>query len=299
MQKCAFVALLGIPNAGKSTLLNSLVGEKVSIVSPKVQTTRQRILGIATKDETQLIFVDTPGLFQPKKRLERAMVEAAWSSYKESDLNAFVVDLSVPIHRPDGQHQKELLDKVSSDKLILVMNKIDVLSKEVVLTRIEQYTKDVSFQKVFIVSALKSDGVEDFKTYLSELAPSSPWLYPEDELTDLPLKLWVAEFTREQLYLKLRQELPYETFVETESLENFDNGSVKINQVIYVSKEGQKAILLGHKGEKIKAISTSSRMELEKLLDRRVHLFLHVKVVENWMDKKRGLYEMMGLNFNS
>ncbi|HLD95819.1 MAG TPA: GTPase Era [Alphaproteobacteria bacterium] len=297
MQKCAFITLLGIPNAGKSTLLNALVGEKVSIVSPKVQTTRQRILGIAMQEETQLIFVDTPGLFEPKRRLERAMVEAAWTSYKESDLNTFVIDLKVPPHTRDGQNQRDLLEKVSKDHLIIVMNKIDLLDRPTLLSRVEFYTKDIKFQKAFMISALKSDGIQDFKDYLATLAPASPWLYPEDELTDMPLKLWVAEFTREQLYTKLRQELPYETFVETENLEHFDNGSIKINQVIYVAKEGQKAILLGHKGEKIKSISTSARFELEKLLDRPVHLFLHVKVVENWMEKKRNLYNLMGLNF--
>ncbi|HXF90653.1 MAG TPA: GTPase Era [Candidatus Nitrosotenuis sp.] len=291
--KCGFIAVLGAPNAGKSTLINYLVGSKVSIVSPKVQTTRQRVLGIALYEETQLIFVDTPGIFQPKRRLERAMVDAAWSASSESDLVVVVVDVND--HRLSQSH--DLLAKLKDRPVILVLNKVDQIKKEHLLKVADTFKSYSQISDVFMISALTGSGVDRLIEKLVSQVSEGPWLYPEDQLTDLPQRLWAAEITREQLYLQLHHELPYETMVETEVWEEFDNGSVKISQVIYVNRDSQKSILLGKRGHQIKSLSMTARQELMHQLGRTVHLYLYVKVVENWLEKP-ALYRLMGLEFN-
>jgi GTP-binding protein Era len=291
--KCGFIAILGAPNAGKSTLVNSIVGGKVSIVSSKVQTTRQRILGIAIRNQTQLILLDTPGIFSPKRRLERAMVKAAWDAGQEADALVLMVDVCDSLTKAFS-----ILESAKDRSITLVLNKVDLIEKEKLFNLIEKFQNFSNISRVFMISALTGDGVEDLVDHLCTLLPEGPWLYPDDHLTDLPQRIWAAEITREQLYHHLHQELPYETMVETENWEEFDNGSVKINQVIYVARDGQKGILLGKKGQKIKDISSSARQELMLHLDRPVHLFLHIKVIEDWMNK-RSPYKQMGLEFDS
>ncbi len=292
--KCGFIAILGEPNAGKSTLINFMVGSKVSIVSPKVQTTRQRILGIALYEEAQLILVDTPGIFQPKKRLERAMVDVAWSASSEADLVVVVVD----VQDKNLNRSMSILDQLKDRPVILVLNKIDQIKKEKLLETAQSFQKYSNISDVFMISALTGSGVDGLVKKLKNQLPESPWLFPEDQITDLPQRLWASEITREQLYHQLHHELPYETMVETEAWEEFDNGSVKISQVIYVNRESQKSIVLGKGGRQIKSISTTARQEMMEQLERPVHLFLHVKVVENWLEKP-ALYRLMGLNFNA
>lgn len=292
--KCGFVAVLGEPNAGKSTLINFMVGSKVSIVSPKVQTTRQRVLGIALSGETQLILVDTPGIFQPKRRLERAMVDAAWSACGEADLIIVVVD----VNDRNLSRSIDILEKLKHRPVILVLNKIDQIKKEKLFEIVQKFQPFDNITDTFMISALTGNGVDQLVHKLCDKLPESPWLFPEDQITDFPQRLWAAEITREQLYHQLHHELPYETMVETEAWEEFDNGSVKISQVIYVNRDSQKSIVLGKAGRQIKALSTAARQEMAEQLDRPVHLFLHVKVVENWLEKP-GLYRLMGLNFNA
>lgn len=291
--KCGFIAILGAPNAGKSTLVNSIVGGKVSIVSSKVQTTRQRILGIAIRNQAQLILLDTPGIFSPKRRLERAMVKAAWDAGQEADALVLMVDVCDSLTKAFS-----ILESAKDRSITLVLNKVDLIEKEKLFNLIEKFQNFPNISHVFMISALTGDGVEDLVDHLCTVLPEGPWLYPDDHLTDLPQRIWAAEITREQLYHHLHQELPYETMVETENWEEFDNGSVKINQVIYVARDGQKGILLGKKGQKIKDISSSARQELMLHLDRPVHLFLHIKVIEDWMNK-RSPYKQMGLEFDS
>jgi GTP-binding protein Era len=298
-QHCGFVAVLGEPNAGKSTLINQLVGQKVSIVSPKVQTTRQRVLGIAMDHGAQIVLIDTPGIFLPKKRLDRAMVSVAWDAGKDADIVMVLADASEKDQRRSHHILKQLNGRISKDqRLILVLNKVDIVEKPHLLQLATDFGQYDRIEKIFMLSALTGDGVEDLLTFLSKGMPTGPWLFPDDQISDLPQRLWASEITREQLYHKLHQELPYETYVETEAWEEFDNGSVKINQVIYVNRDGQKSIILGKKGSMIKAISKAARTELAMLLDRPVHLFLHVKVAENWAERT-GAYKYMGLDFNS
>lgn len=298
-QRCGFVAVLGEPNAGKSTLINQLVGQKVSIVSPKVQTTRQRVLGIAMDHGSQIILIDTPGIFLPKKRLDRAMVSIAWNAGRDADIVMILADVSEKDQRRSHHILKQLNENLGkSQRLILILNKIDVMDKPHLLKLATEFDVYDRIEKIFMISALTGDGVDDLLTFLSEGMQEGPWLFPEDQISDLPQRLWASEITREQLYHQLHQELPYETYVETEAWEEFDNGSVKINQVIYVNRDGQKSIILGKKGTMIKAISQAARTELSMLLDRPVHLFLHVKVAENWADRT-GAYRYMGLDFNS
>lgn len=298
IQKCGFVAVLGEPNAGKSTLTNQLVGQKVSIVSPKVQTTRQRVLGIALHQNSQIILVDTPGIFLPKKRLDRAMVSVAWDAGKDADVVLLLIDASESDQKRSHYILKQLAENKSNRRVLLIINKIDLISKEKLLHLATDFGKYEHVDRIFMISALSGDGVSDLMTVLADAMPEGPWLFPEDQISDLPQRMWASEITREQLYHKLHQELPYETYVETEAWEEFDNGSVKINQIIYVNRDGQKSIILGKQGQMIKSISQAAREELTQLLDRPVHLFIHVKVSENWAEKTAA-YRLMGLQFNS
>lgn len=291
--RCGFIAILGAPNAGKSTLINQLVGHKVTIVSSKVQTTRQRILGITIHEDSQLILVDTPGIFAPQKRLERAMVHAAWEASRDADMTTLLVDVS----QKSFVSSFAILEKLATRPVILVLNKIDQVKHTDLLEITGKFQQFSNITHTFMISALTGDGVGDLANFLASELPLSPWLYPEDQLTDMPQKLWSAEITREQLFQRLHHELPYNIMVETEAWEEFENGTVKVNQIIYVAREGQKAIVLGKGGHQIKAISSAAREEMSIFLNRTVHLFLHVKVLEDWTNKP-AMYRLMGLDFN-
>ncbi|HVA14128.1 MAG TPA: GTPase Era [Stellaceae bacterium] len=292
--RCGYVALVGAPNAGKSTLLNLLVGTKLSIVTPKVQTTRSRVLGIALKGAAQLIFVDTPGIFAPKRRLDRAMVAAAWAGADDADIVVVLVDAA----RGFDDDTRTILErlKIAHRPVVLALNKIDLVRRELLLPLAEALGKACEFERVFMISSTAGDGTEDLANFLAGAVPEAPWLYPEDQLTDLPQRLLAAEITREQVYLQLHQELPYAAAVETEQWEERNDGSVKISQVIHVQRDGQKAIVLGKGGAQVKSIGAAARAELEKLLARRVHLFLFVRVTENWADD-RERYRAIGLDY--
>jgi GTP-binding protein Era len=292
--RCGFVALVGAPNAGKSTLINRLVGAKVAIVSPKVQTTRSRTLGIALAGPSQIIFVDTPGIFTPRRRLERSMVKAAWAGAHDANLVVLLVDAARGI---DGD-TRQIIDglKEAGRRAVLVLNKIDLVKRESLLALAETLAKEGIFDPVFMISGLSGSGVADLMDYLARAVPEGPWLYPEDEISDMPERLLAAEVTREQVFLQLHDELPYASTVETEAWEEFKDGSVKISATIYVQRDSQKAIVLGEGGKQIKRIGARARAELEKLLDRRVHLFLFVKVRENWTED-RERYDAMRLDF--
>ncbi len=292
-----FIALIGAPNAGKSTLLNILVGAKVSIVSPKVQTTRARVLGICIEGKAQLIFVDTPGIFAPRKRLDRAMVAAAWKGAEDADIFALLADASKFGTLGDA----ETLDivarlKQAGRKGVLILNKVDLVDAPRLLVMADKLNKEGIFTDIFMISALTGDGVGDLRRHFAKTVPAGPWLFPEDQLSDMPDRLLAAEITREQLFLKLHQELPYALTVETETWEARRDGSVKIEQTIYVQRDGHKAIVLGQGGAMIKSVGAEARRELEKLLDRRVHLFLFVKVREKWQDDPER-YRVWGLDF--
>lgn len=295
--RCGFVALVGAPNAGKSTLLNALVGTKVSIVSPKVQTTRARVLGITVAGDSQLIFVDTPGIFQPRRRLERAMVAAAWQGAADADLIVQLVDAAKREIDEDTRNIVARL-KETGRQAILALNKIDLIRRDRLLVLADELNRSGVFTDTFMISAMTGDGLTDLRDHLAAKVPEGPWLYPEDQLSDLPLRLLAEEITREKIFLQLHQELPYATTVETEGWEEFQDGSVKISQVIYVQREGQKAIVLGRGGARIKQIGAAARQELEFLLGRRVHLFLFVKVRENWPDDPEH-YRRWGLDFGA
>jgi len=295
--RCGFVALVGAPNAGKSTLLNALVGAKVSIVSPKVQTTRSRVLGIGIVGDSELLFVDTPGIFKPKKRLERAMVAAAWQGATDADLIVVLFDSTSNRIDDDTLGIIGRL-KEAGRTAILALNKVDLIRRDKLLKLAADFQEHGIFSHIFMISALTGDGLTDFRDFLAREVPEGPWLYPSDQLSDMPERLLAAEITREKLFLQLHQELPYATTVETESWEEFDDGSVKISQVVYVQRDSQKAIVLGKGGSRIKAISTSARQEMETLMERRVHLFLFVKVRENWTDDPQH-YTAWGLDYNA
>ncbi|ACI98897.1 GTPase Era [Rhodospirillum centenum] len=295
--RCGFIALVGAPNAGKSTLLNALVGAKVSIVSPKVQTTRSRVLGIGITGDSQLLFVDTPGIFKPKRRLDRAMVAAAWQGATDADLIVMLYDASNDRLDEDTLGIIERL-KEAGRTAILALNKVDLIKREKLLKLAAELDSHGIFTRTFMISALTGDGLADLSAFLAAEVPEGPWLYPADQLSDMPERLLAAEVTREKLFLQLHQELPYAATVETESWEEFDDGSVKISQVIYVQRDGQKAIVLGKGGSRIKHISTAARQELETMMDRRVHLFLFVKVRENWVDDPER-YRDWGLDYNA
>jgi GTP-binding protein Era len=283
-----------VPNAGKSTLLNALVGEKVSIVSPKVQTTRSRVTGIAIEGASQIVFVDTPGIFAPKRRIEKAMVEAAWSGAADADLVVAVVDC----RSARDPEVAALLDGVvrSGRKTVLALNKIDLVAKERLLAAASDLGARYAFEAVFMISAQTGDGVGDLKAHLAGALPEGPWLYPEDQLTDMPERLMAAEITREKLFLQLEQELPYAATVETEQWKDQKDRSVRIEQAIFVRKDSQKAIVLGKGGARIKALGQAARLDMEAAFGRRVHLFLFVKVRENWPDDPER-YREMGLDF--
>lgn len=302
--RCGFTAIVGAPNVGKSTLLNRIVGTKVSIVSPKAQTTRTRILGIHIEGKAQLVFVDTPGIFQPRRRLDRAMVAAAWRGAVDADRIVLLVDCAKGFDT-DTRRIVKRLEKSGNQRqeratgnLVLVLNKIDLVKKTELLNLAAALNGECGFTETFMVSALTGDGVADLLAFLAEHAPSGPWHFPEDQLTDMPQRLLAAEITREKLYLQLRQELPYSATVETESWEERKDGGVRIGQVIYIERPTQKAIVLGRGGKRIKALGEAARMELEELFERRVHLFLFVKVREGWGDDPER-YRDWGLDFNA
>ncbi len=292
--RCGFIAVLGAPNVGKSTLVNQLVGAKVTIVTPKVQTTRSRMTAIAMAGASQLVFVDTPGIFEPRRRLEKAMVSAAWSGAKGADLVVLVVDATRGL---DGDTAR-IVDGIEGrpSTALLALNKIDVTPNAARLELARALNERLAFARTFMISALSGDGVDDLRRHLAEAVPHGPWLYPPEQLADVPLRLLAAEATREQIFLRLYQELPYAITVETESWHERDDGGVRIEQVIYVRRDSQKAIVLGKRGAGIKAIGAAARAELEVQLDRRVHLFLFVKVRKDWPDDPER-YREMGLDF--
>ena len=294
-QRFGFVALLGAPNAGKSTLTNTLVGAKVSIVTPKVQTTRTRIIGIAIVGSTQLVLVDTPGIFTPKRRLDRAMIAAAWKGAQDADVVCLLVDAK----RGYDDDTRRIVEglKQAKRKAILILNKIDQVAKPSLLVLAKNLNAEGLFTDTFMISALKGDGVGDLRTTLATRMPLGPWHYPEDQLSDLPTRLLAAELVREQVFLQLYQELPYASAVDIENWEEFEDGSAKVSAVVYVQRESHRPIVLGKGGARIKAIGTTARRELEALVGRRVHLILHVKVQENWADRPE-LYRTMGLEFD-
>jgi GTP-binding protein Era len=294
--RAGFVALIGEPNAGKSTLLNRMVGAKVSIVTHKVQTTRARIRGVAMEGETQIVFVDTPGLFAPKRRLDRAMVAAAWSGAADADVVVLLVEANRGITEGVERILEGLNDIGEHRKGALAVNKIDRVEAPKLLGLTKALNERYPFTETFLISAEKGHGVDTLRNWLAEEVPEGPWLYPEDQIADLPLRMIAAEMTREKLTLRLHQELPYQLTVETEKWEERKDGSARIDQIIYVIRDGHKGILLGHKGETIKAVSKASREELEEFLGRRVHLFLQVKVRSGWLDEAER-YSEMGLNF--
>jgi len=292
--RCGFVALLGAPNAGKSTLLNALVGAKVSIVTHKVQTTRAVMRGIAIAGPAQVIFVDTPGIFQPRRRLDRAMVASAWSGAKDADLVALLVDAKRGI---DDEVQAILagLAQVPHRK-VLIINKIDLVKRDTLLALAAALNEKVPFERTFMISAENGDGVGDVLAAFAEAVPAGPWLYPEDQISDLPMRQLAAEITREKMMLRLHDEIPYESHVETESWKALRNGSVRIEQTIYVERESQKKIVLGKAGQSIKAISQAAREEIAQIAECPVHLFLFVKVRESWADDPQR-YREIGLTF--
>jgi GTP-binding protein Era len=292
--RSGFVALIGAPNAGKSTLVNQLVGTKVSIVTHKVQTTRALVRGIATHHAAQIVFIDTPGIFKPRRRLDTAMVTTAWGGAKDADVVLVLIDAERGI-KGDADALLDRLADVRQPK-ILVLNKVDRVKRENLLALASAANERVAFERTFMVSALTGSGCEDLLDYLAEKLPAGPWYYPEDQISDLPMRQLAAEITREKLYLRLHQELPYSSHVETEKWEEKKDGSVRIEQVIYVERDSQKKIVLGHKGETIRAIGEASRKEIGEILEQKVHLFLFVKVRENWGDDPER-YREMGLDF--
>ncbi|QIK41709.1 GTPase Era [Pontivivens nitratireducens] len=291
--RAGFVALIGEPNAGKSTLTNAMVGAKVSIVTHKVQTTRARIRGVAMQGDSQLVLVDTPGLFRPRRNLDRAMVKAAWSGAADAD----IVVLLIEAHRGKTDGVDAILAalkerNVEGQKVALAINKIDRIPRDRLLALTAEMSKEFDFAQIFMVSAEKGYGVDDLKAWLAGRVPEGPWMYPEDQIADLPLRMIAAEITREKLTLRLHQELPYQLTVETESWEERKDGSVRIDQIIYVMRDGHKGIALGPKGETIKAVSMAAREELTEFLGRKVHLFLQIKVRPNWLDEAERFTEM-------
>jgi len=292
--RCGFVAIIGAPNAGKSTLVNALVGAKVTIVSHKVQTTRTLVRGIAMEGGAQIILVDTPGLFSPRRRLDRAMVSAAWGGAADADRVIVLVDAKKGLDEP----VEAILDKLGDVRQPkdLVLNKVDLVERPKLLDLATAINERARFEKTFMISAATGSGVRDLRQHLAATAPLGPWHYPEDEISDVPARMLAAEITREKLYQRLHDELPYDATVETESYEERKDGSIRIEQTIYVVREGQRKIMLGKGGETIKLISQSAREELSKLFETKVHLFLFIKVRENWGDDPER-YERMGLEY--
>ena len=295
--KCGFVALIGEPNAGKSTLTNAMVGAKVSIVTHKVQTTRARIRGVALEGDAQIVLVDTPGLFRPRRRLDRAMVTAAWAGAADADIVVLLVEAHRGVTEGVERILETLRDQVGPRPVVLAINKIDRVKRDNLLALSADLNERFEFAATFMISAEKGHGVSDLKAWLAETLPEGPWLYPEDQIADLPLRMIAAETTREKLTLRLHQELPYQLTVETEGWEERKDGSVRIDQIIYVARSGHKGIVLGPKGETIKKISMMAREDISEFLGRKVHLFLQVKLRENWLDEA-ARYSEMGLDFS-
>ena len=293
-ERCGLVAVVGAPNAGKSTLVNALVGQKVAIVSPKAQTTRTRLMGIAIAGETQILLLDTPGIFAPRRRLDRAMVAAAWGGTQDADLIALVVDAKTGF----SERIEEMLDAIAgrSEARILILNKVDVTAKDKLLTLAAELNRRVAFEAIYMVSATTGDGVADLKAALAARMPEGPWHFPQDQVSDATDRMLAAEVTREQLYLQLHAELPYASAVETEKYEERKDGSVVIHQQILVGRPTQRAIVLGKGGARIKELGAAARAELSELLGRKVHLFLHVKVKPDW-EEDRTLYRDIGLDW--
>ncbi|MBR9840902.1 GTPase Era [Salipiger thiooxidans] len=294
--RAGFIALIGEPNAGKSTLTNRMVGAKVSIVTHKVQTTRARIRGVAMEGDSQLVFVDTPGLFKPRRRLDRAMVAAAWGGAADADIIVLLIEAHRGITEGVERIVEGLAELPRGRKVALAINKIDRVEAPVLLALSKDLNDRYPFANTFMISAERGYGVADLRKWLAEEVPESPWLYPEDQIADLPMRMIAAEMTREKLTLRLHQELPYQLTVETEHWQEREDGSARIDQIIYVSRDGHKGIVLGHKGETIKAIGQAARAEIEEFLGRKIHLFLQVKVRENWQDEAER-YSEMGLDF--
>ena len=293
-ERCGLIAVVGAPNAGKSTLVNALVGQKVAIVSPKAQTTRTRLMGIAIEGEAQLLLVDTPGIFDPRRRLDRAMVAAAWGGTEGADLIALVIDAKSKFNST----ARALVDQVAArpEPKIVILNKVDVADKEPMLARAAELQAMLDPQAIFFVSALSGDGVPELKRELAKGMPESPWHFPEDQVSDASERMLAAEVTREQLYLQLRAELPYDSAIETEKYEERRDGSVAIHQQILVARDTQRAIILGHRGARLKEIGQKAREELSRITGQKVHLFLHVKVNPRW-EEDRGLYREIGLDW--
>lgn len=292
--RSGFVALIGAPNAGKSTLVNQLVGTKVSIVTHKVQTTRALVRGIFIEGDSQVVLIDTPGIFRPKRRLDRAMVTTAWGGAKDADIILVIIDAQGGMN----ESAVALLESFENvrQKKILVLNKVDRVDPPALLKLTAAANEKANFDRTFMISALNGSGCKDLAKYLADAVPNGPWYYPEDQISDMPMRQLAAEITREKLYLRLHEELPYSSTIETERWEERKDGSVRIEQVIYVERDSQKKIVLGHKGETIKAIGQSARKEIADILEQPVHLFLFVKVRENWgNDPER--YREMGLTF--
>ena len=296
MTRCGFVTLLGAPNAGKSTLVNTMVGAKVSIVSPKVQTTRSRVRGIVVKDDCEIVLVDTPGIFKPKRRLDRAMVAAAWQEAEYTDLRVLMVDA----RRGLDDDTRAIVDSLKKNKLaaVLVLNKTDLVKPEKLLELSAQLNALHDFSETFMLSASTGEGVDEFENRIAAQMPESPFMFPADQVSDLPNRLLAAEITREKLYMNLNQELPYVTTVLTDSWKDLDNGAIRLDQTIFVEREKQRQIVLGKNGAMIKKIGMQARKELEDLFECRVHLFLFVKVREKWGDNPE-LYRPWGLDFNA
>jgi GTPase len=293
-ERCGLVAVVGAPNAGKSTLVNAFVGQKVAIVSPKAQTTRVRLMGIAIEGEAQILLLDTPGIFAPRRRLDRAMVAAAWGGAQDADLIALVIDAKTGF----STRIEEMLDTLKSrrEPKILILNKVDVTPKEELLTLTARLSERLEFQEIFMVSATTGDGVADLKSALGARVPEGPWHFPEEQVSDATDRMLAAEVTREQLYHQLHAELPYASAVETEKYEERKDGSVVIHQQILVGRPTQRAIVLGKGGARIREIGAAAREELSALLGRKVHLFLHVKVKPDW-EEDRSLYRDIGLDW--
>ncbi len=294
--RAGFVALIGEPNAGKSTLLNRMVGAKVSIVTHKVQTTRARIRGVAIEGQTQIVFVDTPGLFRPRRRLDRAMVAAAWGGAADADLVVLLIEAHRGLTEGVRTIIETLKERETNQPVALAINKIDKVQSDRLLALTAELNEAYPFTETFMISAEKGHGVDDLRGWLASELPAGPWLYPEDQIADLPMRMIAAEITREKLTLRLHQELPYQLTVETENWEERKDGSARIDQVIYVARDGHKGIILGKRGETIKAIGQSARADLEEFLDRKIHLFLQVKVRPNWLEEAER-YSEIGLDF--
>ncbi len=292
--RCGFVALIGVPNAGKSTLMNTLVGAKVSIVSRKVQTTRTQIRGIAMAGATQIVFVDTPGIFAPKRRLEKAMVTSAWGGAADADRVGVLIDVT----RVESEAEQALLDQIAAIKqpMFLVLNKIDLMPHEKLLAIADTLNKRVKFEATFMISAMKGHGVHKILEWLEDKLPLGPWLYPEDQISDAPLRFLAAEITREKMFERLHDELPYRSTVETDKWTVMKNGDIRIDQTIFVERESQRKIMLGEGGQTIKSIGSAARKEIMEAAEAKVHLFLFVKVRENWSEDPER-YREMGLEF--